>query len=80
LTGAAARNDLKVGELHLEGDSAAANSGALAIRPDLAGNIPKRIPRGFVGEKIGGNVFSAPTDLRVRSARTGRSSMPRAAQ
>jgi hypothetical protein len=49
LTGAAARYDLKVGELHLKGDSAAANTGALAIGPDLAGNFPKRISRGFVG-------------------------------
>jgi hypothetical protein len=54
LTGAAARNDLKVGELDLERDSAAANAGALAILPHLAGDFPKRIPRGFVGEKIGG--------------------------
>ena len=45
---------LKVGELDLEGDGAAANAGALAIRPDLADNFPKRIPRGFVGEEIGG--------------------------
>jgi hypothetical protein len=54
LTGAAACNDLKVGELHLEGDSAAAHTGALAISPDFAGDFSKRIPRGFVGEKIGG--------------------------
>jgi hypothetical protein len=33
-----------------------------------------------VGEEIGGNVFSAPTDLRIRSPLTGRSSTPRAAQ
>ena len=34
--------------------------------PDLPGNFPKRIPRGFVGEKIGGkrvlgaNGFAGP--------------------
>jgi len=80
LPGAAAGDDLKVGELHLEGDSTAANTGALAIPPHLAGDFPKRIPHGFAGEKIGGNCILGADGLRVRSARTGRSSMPRAAQ
>src|SRR5438477_12791495 len=35
LTGAAARDDLKVGELDLERDGAAANAGALAVVPYL---------------------------------------------
>ena len=35
LTSVAARDDLKIGKLHLEGDSTAANAGALAISPPL---------------------------------------------
>ena len=50
LTGAAARDDLKVGELDLEGDGAAASAGALAVIPYLVDDLAKRVPRGFVGE------------------------------
>ena len=60
LTGAAARNDLKVTELDLERDRAAANAGALAIAPDLVDNLSKRIPRHFVGEEIGGKRVLGP--------------------
>ena len=52
LTGAAARNDLKVGELDLERDSAAANAGALAVAPHLVDDLSKRVPRRFGGEEI----------------------------
>src|SRR4029077_13369707 len=54
LTGAAARNDLKVGEFDLERDGAAANAGALAVAPHLVDDLSKRAPRGFVGEEVGG--------------------------
>src|SRR5215469_1503113 len=54
LTGAAAGDDLKVGELDLERDRAAANAGALALAPHLVGDFPQRIPRRFVGEEIDG--------------------------
>src|SRR6516162_3913196 len=54
LTGAAARDDLKVGELDLERDGAAASAGALAVVPYLVDNLSKRVPRGFVGEEICG--------------------------
>src|SRR5437868_8295645 len=54
LTGAAARDDLKIGELDLERDGAAANAGALAVVPYLVDDLSKRVPRGFVGEEIGG--------------------------
>src|SRR6516225_4264986 len=54
LTGAAARDDLKVGELDLERHGAAANAGALAVVPYLVDDLSKRVPRGFVGEEIGG--------------------------
>ena len=80
LTGAAAGDNLKVGELDLDRHGAAANAGALAVVAYLVDDLSKRVPRDFVGEEIGGNVFSAPTDLRIRSARTGRSSTPREAQ
>src|SRR5262249_47577363 len=53
LTGAA-RDNLKVGELDLERDGAAANAGALAIAPYLVDDFSKRVSRGFVGEEIGG--------------------------
>src|SRR6516165_2069697 len=54
LTSAAACDDLKVGELDLERDSAAANVGALAVVPYLVDDLAKCVPRGFVGEEIGG--------------------------
>ena len=54
LTSAAARVDLEVGELNLEGDGAAANAGALAVAPHLVDALSQGIPRGFVGEQIGG--------------------------
>jgi hypothetical protein len=54
LTGAAPRDDLKVGELDLERDGPAANAGALAVVPYLVDDLSKRVPRGFVGEEIGG--------------------------
>jgi hypothetical protein len=44
LTGTAARNDLKVGELHLERDRAAANVSALAVAPYLVDYVSKRVP------------------------------------
>src|SRR5215472_8632720 len=54
LTGAAARDDPKIGELDLERDGAAANAGALAVVPHFVDDLSKRVPRGFVGEEIGG--------------------------
>src|SRR5215472_13901082 len=54
LTGAAARDDLKVGELHLERDGTAASAGALAIAPYLVDDLSKRVPCGFIREEIGG--------------------------
>ena len=40
LTGAAARDELEVRELHLERDGAAANTGALAVSPHLVDDLP----------------------------------------
>src|SRR6516164_4435853 len=54
LTGAAARDNPKVGELDLERDGAAASAGALAVTPHLIDDLAKRALRGFVGEEIGG--------------------------
>ena len=50
-TGAAARDNLKVGELELERDGTAANAGALAVAPHLVDDLLKRVPRGFVREE-----------------------------
>src|SRR5262249_10500627 len=54
LTGAAARDDLKIGELDLERAGTAANNEAFAVAPYLADDLAKRVPRGFVGKEIGG--------------------------
>ena len=54
ITGAAARDDLKVGEFDLERDSAAANAGALAVAPYLVDDLSKRVARDFVDGEIGG--------------------------
>jgi hypothetical protein len=68
LTGAAARNDLKLANFTLRVTVRAANAGALAIPPDLAGDFSKRIPGGFVGQKIdgkrvlGADGFACPVD------------------
>jgi hypothetical protein len=75
MNGAASRDLLEIGKLDLECDCAAPNTRALAVPPNFIDDFLKRITRSFVGEEI-----SAPTDFRIRSARTGRSSMPRAAQ
>src|SRR5215472_1025864 len=60
LPGAAARDDLKVGELDLERDGAAANTRTRAIAPHLVDALSQRIPRGFVGEEIGGKRVFCP--------------------
>src|SRR6516162_5649498 len=54
LTGAATRDDPKVGELDLERHGATANAGALAVVPYLVDDLSKCVPRGFVDEEIGG--------------------------
>src|SRR5262249_52114569 len=60
LTGAAARDNLKVGKLDLERHGAAANAGALAVVPYLVDDLSQRIPRGLVGEEIGGKRVFCP--------------------
>src|SRR5437763_4348718 len=73
LTGAAARDDLKIGELDLERDGAAANAGALAVVPYLVDDLSKRVPRGFVGEEIGGERVLGGDGFAYRTGATGRS-------
>jgi hypothetical protein len=80
VTGAASRDDLKVGELDLEGDGAAANTGAPAVPPHLVDDLLKRITCGFVSEEIDRECVLGADGFAYRSARTGRSSTPRAAQ
>jgi hypothetical protein len=58
--GAAAGDDLKVRELDLKRDSAAANTGALAVAPHLVDDLLKRVPRRFVGEEIDGKRVLGP--------------------
>jgi hypothetical protein len=67
LAGAASRDLLEVSELDLECDRAPANTGALAVPPDLVDDLTQRITRGFVGDEIGGKRrhFVAPTPVRI---------------
>ena len=80
VTGAASGDLPEVRELDFERDGAPANAGALAVAPDLVRDLVERLARGLVGVRSAGKVFSAPTDLRMRLATTGRSSMPCEAQ
>ena len=47
LTGAASGDLLKVSELDLERDCAAAKTGALAVPPDLVDDFSESVPRSF---------------------------------
>ena len=53
LTGAAAGDLPEVGELDLERDGAPANTGVLAVPPDLVDDLLQRIARSLIGEQIG---------------------------
>ena len=54
MAGAAPRDLLEICELDLEGDCAAAETGALAVLPHLIDDLSKHITCRFVGEEIGG--------------------------
>ena len=54
LTGAASRDLLEVRKFYFECNRPAARAGALTIYPDLVDDLAERVPRGFVGEEIGG--------------------------
>src|ERR1700720_3792441 len=68
---------LKVGELHLQGDSPPSDAGRQTMPPDLGDDGIQRVAHRLEFVQVLANVFSASTDLRTRSARTGRSSTPR---
>src|ERR1700730_17205645 len=80
LTGQASRDLLEIGIFHFQGHRAPANLCSLASAPDLFDDRLEPLACGLECEDIGGKGVSAPRDLRIRSARTGRSSMPRAIQ
>jgi len=52
----------------------------LAVLPDLVDQWAQFDGQRFVVCQVPRNVLSAPTDLRIRLARTGRSSIPREIQ
>ena len=54
ITGAASGDLPEVGEFDLECDGTGAETGALAVSPNLSNNLLKRCTRSFEGKQIGG--------------------------
>src|SRR5439155_10766747 len=50
----------QVSELDLECDGTTANTGALAVPPELVDDLLESVTRGFVGEEIGGKRVLSP--------------------
>jgi hypothetical protein len=71
---------LKVGELHLQGDSPSSDAGRLAMPPDLGDDGLQRVAHRLERVQVLREGVLRANRLADASARTGRSSTPRAIQ